>query len=490
MRPLLLSLLCIGCLAPAFAASSPAPNGKDADVPALLRANAHAEAEWARRREEERAARREFARSLRLDADDEACVAFDPGAGECQVTVADFNQAAAAEEAGPPGASRPPAFAGAPSSEGAPSFEDVDSGRGAVLRRLLDEAYVRLGPLPWRDRDSLDAAYLEASRARARAFRARLGDSVLRAAYREHFDRHFKGRRAIRVRVLAASDSAWLASALGTTPPSAWRWIDSDDLPPPARAAALALKPGGSAGPLRVPFGFLCLRYGDERNLRDTPYEEALPLLIELCLQPAGSRPGRDPEPADAKESPPASDTTAQAGFARFQVWLRPGPASPPKQGQDPIGTDTAGLRPIERGEGNLPAEVLGMLAAFKPIHPGDMLGPLQPKRSKLGLWYFRVLSAPGMGSVLGPQAKAPVSRSPGSIASASPADEAKAKEADLRMSLLAEYRQRGEDPGRRAAWQSGLIIRFIPISKDTGPYPDPQKPILQTGSISADKGR
>lgn len=482
MRPILLSLLCVGCLAPALAASSPAPGGKDADVPALLRANAHAEAEWVRRREEARAARREFARSLRLDADDEACVAFDPGAGSCPVTVEEFNHAVAAEETLPPGEEPRP-----PSSEGAPSKEGLDSLRGSVLRRLLDDAYLRSGPLPWRDRDSLDAAYMEASRARVRAFRARLGDAVLRAAYREHFDQIFKGKRTVRVRILAASDSAWLASALGTSPASAWRWVDVDALPSPARATGLALKPGGSTGPLRAPFGFLCLRFGDQRNLQDTPFEAALPLLIELCLQPADSRPGRNPERAVAKESGPGSDTTAEPGLARFQAWLRPAPAFPLKEGQDPIETDTAGLHPIERGETNLPADVLGMLAAFRPIRPGDLLGPL---RSNFGVWYFRALNAPGNRSVLGPQAKASVSPSPGFIATGSPTEAAKAKEADLRTSLLAEYRQRGEDPGRRAAWQSGLIIRFIPILKDKEPSQDPQKPILQTESMSADKNR
>jgi len=469
MRPILLSLLCVGCLAPAFAASSPAPNGKDADVPALLRANARAEAAWARQREQDLAARREFARSLRVDADDEACVAFDPGAGTCQVTVEEFNHAVAAVEALPPGGSPPP------------SSEDADSVRGTVLRSLLDDAYVRLGPLPWRDRDSLDAAYREASRERAQAFRARLGDSVLRAAYREHFDRLFKGKRAIRVRVLAASDSAWLASALGTSPASAWRWVDSDDLPPPARTRALSLKPGGSAGPLRVPFGFLCLRYGEQRNLQDTPYEEALPLLIELCLRPPGSRPELE---RTANASAPDADTTARPGFARFQVWLRPGPASPSNPGQDPIGKDTADLRPIERGEGNLPADILGMLAAFRSIRPGDLLGPL---RSRLGVWYFRVLSAPGNRSDLGSHATASAPPNPALVATASPAEAAKAKEADLRKSLLAEYRQRGEDPARRAAWQSGLIIRFIPLLKDKEPYQAPQKPALPSEPMSSD---
>jgi hypothetical protein len=241
---------------------------------------------------------------------------------------------------------------------------------------------------------------------------------------------------------------------------------------------------------LRVPFGFLCLRYGDQGNLRDTPYEEALPLLIEICLRPTDSRPGPDSERSAARESAPASDTTCDPGSARFQVWLRPGPASVPKKGEDPIGTDTAGLRPLERGERNLPADVLGMLAAFRPIRPGDLLGPLQSKRTNFGVWYFRALNAPGMGSVLGPRAKASVSRSPAFIATGSPAEAAKAKAADLRTSLLAEYRQRGEDPGRRAAWQSGLIIRFIPILKGSGPYSDPQNPMLQTESITADKGR
>lgn len=482
MRPILLSLLCLGCLDAPFAASSPAAAGKDADASSVLRANARAEAEWARHREEAIAARRELARSLRLDAEDEACVAFDPGAGTCPVTVTDFNQAVAAEEVLPPREeARPPSFEGASSKEG------VDSLRGAILRRLLDDAYLRSGPLPWRDRDSLDAAYMEASRVRARAFRARLGDSVLRAAYREHFDRFFKGKRAVRVRILAASDSAWLISALATSPATAWRWIDVDELPAPARTTALALKPGGSAGPLRVPFGFLCLRYGDQRNLQDTPFDAALPLLIELCLQPAGSGPGRDSERAAAKESGPGSDTTAEPGFARFQAWLRPAPAFRREEGRDPMETDTAGLRPIERGERNLPADVLAMLAAFRPIRPGDLLGPL---RSAFGVWYFRALNTPGNRSALGPQAKASVSPGPGLIATGSPTEAAKAKEADLRTSLLAEYRQRSEDPGRRAAWQSGLIIRFIPILKDKEPYPDPQKPVTQTESISADKSR
>lgn len=433
LHPLLLAL-CSVCLA-SPAGAEPAGRDKVADEPAALRANARAEAAWARQRDEDLAARKEFARSLRLPADGEECVAYDPSAEACLVTVEGFNRAV--EDAVPPEGQRPDPRA-------------ADSARAAVLTRLLDEAYLRSGPMPWRDRDSLEAAYRDASRARVQAFRARLGDSLLHAAYRENFDRLFKGKTAVRVRVLAASDSIWLASAAQTSPPAAWRLIEADDLPPPARGAALALRPGGATGPARLPFGFLCLRYGGRRNVPDTPFEEALPRLIDICSRPESSLPGKEAPPGSGPRE--RSESAADADPSRLRVWLRPGPASPARSGKDPIGSDTAGLRPSESAERDLPADIRGRLDGLWPLRRGEMLGPMP---SPLGIWYFQVLTtAPASQmKVSGPQGAAP-----------SPVPEAESKEADLRMAIRKDYRRLREDPGRFAAWENGLILRFVSL--------------------------
>jgi hypothetical protein len=411
------------------------------DYEAVLRANARAEEAWRRRRQAEETARARFLDSLRVSADGSECMAFDPTAGACVVNVAAFNGAVAG-------------WTGF-QAEGSPaSAQDAEAVRRDMLRILLEEAYVREGPLSRQARDSLDAAYAESLRARVRAAREWIGDSLLRATYRRNFDALFRGRTLAQVRILAASDSVWLDSARRATPETAWRLIPAEALPSPFQEAALTLDSGRTSGPSRLPFGFICMRSGGWLTLPDTSFEEALPRLIALCAgpqEPAASIPAM--AIALGKSAPPADPM-------RLRLWLRPRPAGRPWPRRDPIEADTAGLAAMWLEGRALAPELRKALAAFAPLQPGDVVGP---SPTIFGIAYFNVLAAPKDGLL--PTSAAEASFAPGTLKQADALARlrnSRQKDEALRASQMKDYRSRSEIAEARKTWIRALQFRYI----------------------------
>jgi hypothetical protein len=427
----------------AFIASAPVSwadkGGKDNE--AALRANARAEEAWRHRRQVEETARARFLDSLRVSADGSACVAFDPKAGACVVNVTAFNGAVAGWTGFQAGGSPAPA-------------QDAEAVRRDMLRILLDEAYVRKGPLSRQVRDSLDAAYAEFLRASVRAARERLGDSILRATYRRNFDALFKGRTLAQVRILAASDSVWLDSACRATPETAWRLIPAEALPSPFQEAAHTLDSGRTSGPSRLPFGFICMRSGGRLTLPDTSFEDALPRLIALCTGPQA------PAASIPATAIALGKSEPQADPVRLRLWLRPRPAGRPGPNRDPIEADTAGLAAMRLEGRALATEFRKALEVFAPLHPGDVLGP---SPTPFGIAYFHVLAAPKDGLL--PAGAEEASFTPGTLKQADALArlrDSRQKDEDVRASLIKDYRSRSEIAEAREAWIHALQFRYI----------------------------
>jgi hypothetical protein len=116
-----------------------------------------------------------YVEGLKLQADEEACVAFDPGRNECLLSVADFNRGV--EE-------WPSLPLGGHSGAASASVLPVASLRRSLLQALLDEAYLRYQLARDSAADSLEREWRSLKDRQIAAARREAGDSSLRSRYR------------------------------------------------------------------------------------------------------------------------------------------------------------------------------------------------------------------------------------------------------------------------------------------------------------------
>jgi hypothetical protein len=381
-----------------------------------------------------------IAQALRLDQYAEDCVAEDPGASVCLLTVDAFNRALEHREV--PLRQKDPDF---------PTQADIDAIRGEVLRQILGEKYFAAAPIPARDRDSLSALADATIFKRNQAFRDTLGEATLRAAYRELFPMVFRGKEESSFEVLASTDSLRLDS-LRSAPDSsargAWPIVPEAELPAEALHAARAVRSGAMAGPIRVPFGYIFLREASRRRLPDVPMSAALPLLISQASIPAGGEPGWEKDmDAFYRQHPElfiAPDTLT------FRAWLLPQTGHTvsrrlPRLNRERMQThkmDTANVNSVTVHEKDLPLGLREDLSGFLPCRRGEALGPIS---SVFGTWYLLALdvrkggrrltleeSRPGLGKRVygweGPEFLLPA------------VADAQARERDIRTAITTQY--------------------------------------------------
>ncbi|HKP97583.1 MAG TPA: peptidylprolyl isomerase [Fibrobacteria bacterium] len=379
-------------------------------------------------RREQQEARADFVGAVQLDQAEDECVAFDPAASACLVTVAEFNRSA---ESWPP-------VLGQARQGASPSLNKdlpVEALRRDVLHSLLAGAYLenRLAQDP--GQDSLNKVWQARQERRLEAERREIGDSTLRSLYRSRFERDFKGREERIVQVLGMSDSA-LADSLwrvfsaapggpkAVRPERAWKWRSPvpADLPPGAQALIATLRKGEISKPLRTPYGYLLLRWLSVHRQPPVRFEDALPLLVALSR----SRPvGAGPEAAARESRVEAYYRTHQEDFrspdtARYRILLLPdaapgfsrgsragdsGLAAAPRAGKGGDGFRLRLAAPellaqlhaprifercaVEAGYFDLPASLQAQLGRYFKARPGEVLGPFP---SVFGTWWFQVL--------------------------------------------------------------------------------------------------
>jgi hypothetical protein len=404
--------------------------GKDPSLYAREDSLRRAQAEAQRRKQLE--ARADFARALQLDGNEEDCVAFDPGRSACLVTVAEFNRSAAEW---PPSQGR--------SLRGHAPEPKVEELRRKVLHSLLATDYLehRLSRDP--GKDSLNAAWQAWRSRRLESTRKQVGDSALRALYHARYERDYRRRDEPVVQVLGMGDSA-LADSLwrsfsdssrtdssrspGNPGPrrDAWRWRSppAEDLPSGAAAAAAALRRGEVSRPWKTPYGYLLLRWVSVRHRPEIPFEDAVPDLLALAMDPemgngktpkgagtpaSGSAPGGIPESLVTKYYASHREAFRSPDTARFQAQLLPDAVqrrtrASRAEGTAPVET-TASAAEAPKGDGvfrpaatvgffDLPPSVQRQLERFLPAESGAILGTFP---SVFGTWRFKVLAtAPG----------------------------------------------------------------------------------------------
>lgn len=430
---------------PAIALTAPIME-KGRDIAPLLRRDSVERAEASRAEVRHRELRDLLAQAMSLDGNGTDCVAFDPAANACLVNVDEFNGAIE-------GGDFPIGDAG----PGFPDRAEVARARGALLSDLLAGKFLSDYPLPAPIRDSLAGVFAKAEAERLAAFRARQGDSALRALYRRHFETLFQGQEERSYRVLASSDSL-LADSLRATRPAAWGRIASDALPPELLAAARPLAVGETAGPIRLPFGMAYLRYDSRRKAPDVAYGEALPALVLMRQNATESASRRESAIAGYYRSHREGFLSPDTGT--FRVWLVPDLLARVRSGSGkPIPLDTGRVRSRILSQTDLPAEVRARLAPL-PLTAGRLLGPL---RSPYGTWHLQVLSVrPGGRPMSLDECRGAIARTLFGSPDWNPAAEAiqasRSKQADLWKEIV-------------GAWLAGRAVG----NPDPGPAMDPQ---------------
>ena len=370
----MVNLLTLLLSLPAIAMAAPIME-KGRDIAPQLRRDSLERAEASHAEARRRGLRDLLADAVRLDGYGTDCVAFDPAVNSCLVTVDEFDRAIEGRDF--------------PIADAGPGFPDrgaVVRARGALLNDLLDGKFLSDYPLPAPIRDSLSGVFMKANSARLAAFRARQGDSALRALYRSHFASLFRGKEEKSYRVLASSDSL-LADSLRESRPAAWGRFASDALPPELLAAARPLALGETAGPIRLPFGFAYLRFEAVRKARDVSFAEALPALV-LMRQSAAEESARR-EGAIAGYYQAHRQEFMSPDTASFRIWLVPDILARARSASGKaIPLDTGRVRSRLLPQKELPAEVLARLAPL-PLMAGRLLGPL---RTSYGTWHLQVL--------------------------------------------------------------------------------------------------
>lgn len=490
-HPLSILPFLLSAALPLTAGPAPGSDGKGGDVRALLREDSLLREETARRGERQAELGRHWIVSMRLNEYGGDCVAYDPAAEACLLTVDAFNRSL--EGALPPDPASLPEF---------PSREEVEAARSAHLGELLRERFLAGGPLPRAVRDSLTAAPDEQWREQFRAARVRIGDSALHAAYRARFDALFKGGEERRYQVLASSDSVRIDSLwrdLAAGPPGsaarekeiapagpAWSSLRSEDVPPQALPSVRGLAPGAMTAPVRTPYGFLVIRLVSRRTLPDTSFEKAVPTLIALSA-------ARPREEALSRARGAADYFNAHRGAlflpdtVRFRVWLLPDTRPmrlSRRLASDRMREDTSGYRPREAEERDLPPRLRRELAYDRPFRNGEFLGPY---RNVFGTWYLRVLEARRGRPCLTPEEAMPAFLAAKEEAAAQDGDrdapieaasaalaESESKRNGARNARIADY-LRNRDAGAMDRWmRQDLALRFVdPPAPPSNPVTD-----------------
>jgi hypothetical protein len=338
-----------------------------------------------------------IAQALRLDQNANDCVAQDPAAGICLLTVDAFNRAL--EHRTIPLRQKDPDF---------PTQSDIDAIRGEVLRQILGERYFTAAPIPARDKDSLSALADATVFKRNQALRDTLGEATLRAAYRELFPTVFRGKEEPLFEVLASTDSLRLdslRSAPDSSVRSAWWIVPEAELPAEALHAARAVKSGAMAGPVRVPFGYLFLREVSRRRHPDVSMDAALPLLISRASIPAEGEPGWEKDMEDFYRQHPESFITPDT--LTYRAWLLPQTGHRAVSRRLPRMNkvrmqmqkmDTVNTNSITVHEKDLPRGLREDLSDFPPCRRGEALGPIS---SVFGTWYLLALEVRNGGRSL-----------------------------------------------------------------------------------------
>jgi len=257
--------------------SSPRIDPKGRDRAVLERQDSLRRAQAQRSEAEARERNKAFVQALRLEGFPEDCVAYDPAAQACLLTVGGFN-ASAETWTSPP-----------PESFGTPAASGIAAVRGEILRQLLEKSFLESNLDKDARADSLAAAIRQRLDEDARARRKALGDAALRKLYGQYRNRLFAAREEPTLQILATSDSALADSLLPVDPVKGpWRWQNAppEEIPAGILKTASDLPAGGLAGPYRTPYGFVAVRMVARRSVPEVPFERAVPLLIALASLP------------------------------------------------------------------------------------------------------------------------------------------------------------------------------------------------------------
>ena len=438
-----------------------------------------------------------YLQALQLDESGEACVAYDPGRGECLLTVDDWNRNVA----------EAPAFPGA---ERFASVRDVPAAalRVKLLSSLLHGEYLRSAL----ERDSARAGLERECRARADSQvaeqRRQIGDSALRALYQARFDRDFRRREEPVIQVLATSDSV-LADSLwksfsdsgGKGPAGSWVWRspDPEDLPRGIPEMAATLARGEVSKPWPTPYGYLLARWKSVRRRAALSFEEALPMLVAhpRLKHPDSLGAARARENLIAEYH--RSHRREFLSPDTLRLRLRLTPAMPAAKGRTEAGLSRlsrdSGAAPVENPRSvrvasfaDLPPSVQTQLSDLPMARPGTRIGPVP---SAFGTWDFEVVGKTRGGRIMALAQARPAVLQALRLRDEEPmakvADEIRAEERTTWNFLAQAYRERrlasgdasGGDPGAakpvvtlaadKLHWlRTYLHIRFIDLGKDS----------------------
>ncbi|HKP97982.1 MAG TPA: peptidylprolyl isomerase [Fibrobacteria bacterium] len=474
-----------GALSASAAGAGPLRDEKGQDRAELARESsrrAAQESDALRLRERER---RAFRTSLRLEQFEGACVAYHPGLDTCLVTVARFNRAVE-------GWAYPPGII----PDSASPEERIRASRRITLQGLLETFRLRDRVARAGVGDSLDRLWRAGREERLSAARKRAGDSALLARYRSLYAEMFARREERIAQLLATSDSVAAeslyrtASVAASAPPAGasgalnvpnapngpgprrdvlpWQSLARRELPPRAAAAADSLARGAVSRPIRVPYGFLIVRWVSLREFPEIPFEEAVPALLAYPQDNAAMRAADERQVSDYYASHQGDFRSPDT--ACFRAWLDPRPA------RKASAVDTS-RSPQAVGFWDLPRSVRAKLGLFLPCRPGTLVGPFG---SGFGTWYFEAQGIRRGGTPLSLAQAKPIiarnihgNRDESNDGETGPSDRAfrAAKNRDQIIWNALAYQVLPENPNEKSDWETWLRqhldVRFVDLGAD-----------------------
>lgn len=387
----ILLFFCASAFFPGGAHSAPDEKGRDLESIARMDSLERARAIVQER--ENLLYRKRFLQAMRLDEFGQDCVAFDPAAGACLLTVEGFNRLAMDWNVPPPAA---------PGE--APGRDAVDGARRRLLSDFLRERFPLHRAMESGAGDSVESILRDRSREKWERKRREIGDGKLRALYRAHHERLFRGREERMFHASGSSDSVqadslWriLAEAGGDSArrPSAGRpvprqTLSSGDLTPALRTAAAGLRVGELSRPLKTPFGFVILRLKSVRRIPEAGYTDALPTLLALANRSV--RGDLNVERALIEHYRANASDYLAPDTVTFRSWLIPG------AGRLAGLKDTSGIQPRAVADWELPAQVRAYLGEASDFRTGDVVGPV---KAVFGTWILKAVAVRGGGRPL-----------------------------------------------------------------------------------------
>jgi hypothetical protein len=318
---------------------------------------------------------------IALPLPENQCLAYDRFSGSCLVTIGDFNLNV-----------NPLNPKTRPRSEFPPSNRELHDIRRDVLDGLWDAIFAQAMLKDSTDpaQGAADAAWRAYLTQSARAFDA----NALRRIWQKQYPTLFSARTEIEVRLLGASDSAFLVAAAGKPDSArqgeqspkrsgdtlalpreriyAWQSFRWEDLPECLRT----WKPGESGDqspPIRTPFGWFILRTSRLTRVPAQSFDQALPVILAIATLP------EDPREYQDALKPPAEDGEP----VDLRLWLLPNWRLKGRAGSLPSWADTAQLASLRVSSANLPPDVRGEIAARLPRSPAGIL------KNGFGIWYY-----------------------------------------------------------------------------------------------------